>query len=267
MYISSIEPGIASTRIPATKKSPEKWTRERAENLLNDADNCWFASLSPSMKRSIIERCKILTLRRNALICRAEDPADGIYAVLEGDIRAFLRGEDGEAIFYRSLGPGAWTGITPILNRSARCMTALRAHSQATVLFLPRAEVEVIAADLEGLAALVDLMCIANSDTTRLVLDGRSDATIRTARALLRLVKAHGHRTGDFAELGIRLSQADLASLVGVSRQYMNELIARWEKDAMLQWRSSGRHRVNWRNLCDMLNSSDREWFESPGWA
>lgn len=267
MYISTIERDNAPIRTPAMKKPPEKWTRERAEMLLSSTDNCWFASLSPAMKRTIVERSKIVTLRRNALICRAEDPADGIYAVLEGDVRAYLRGDDGEAIFYRSLGPGAWTGITPILNRSTTRMTTLRAHSQSTVLFLPRGDVESIASERDGLAAFVDLLCILNNDTTRLALDGRSDATVRTARALLRLVKVHGQRAGDFAELEIRLSQADLASLVGVSRQYMNELIARWEKDAMLQWRSSGRHRLNWRELCGMLNPSDREWFENPGWA
>ncbi|MDX5367533.1 MAG: Crp/Fnr family transcriptional regulator [Alphaproteobacteria bacterium] len=267
MYISTIERDTASTSMPASRKAPEKWTKERAEAVLNDTDSCWFSSLSSAVKRRLVERGRIINLRRNALLCRAEDAPEGIYAVLEGDVRAYLKGENGEAVFYRSLGPGAWNGITPILNRNARRMTTLRAHSQAVVLFVPRAELEAIAADRDGLAALVDLLCIINNETARLALDGRSDATVRTARAVLRLVKAHGQRTGDFAELDIRLSQADLASLVGVSRQYMNELIARWEKDALMQWRSSGRHRVNWRELCAMLNPADRDWFEAPGWA
>lgn len=267
MFISTIERDPKVTHIHEARKAPEKWTKERAEQLLRIADNCWFQSLPSSIQRSIIERSRIITLRRNALLCRADDPADGLYAVLEGDIRAYARGEDGEAIFYRSLGPGAWTGITPILNRSPKRLTTLRAHSQAAVLFLPQAEVEAIAADRDGLAALVDLLCIVNRDTARMAMDGRSDATVRTARSLLRLVKAHGRRSDDYAELEIRLSQADLASLVGVSRQYMNELIARWEKDAILQWRSSGRHRVNWRALCAMLSPADMEWFQRPGWV
>ncbi len=264
MYVSTIERDTVSTPMPSAKKTPEKWTRERAESALNEFDRCWFSTLPETIKRRIVERGRIINLRRNALLCRAGDAPEGIYAVLEGDVRAYLKGEDGEAVFYRSLGPGSWNGITAVLNRNARRRTMLRAHSQAVVLFVPRAEVEAIAADRDGLAAFVGLLCISNSETSRLALDGRADATVRTARALLRLVKAHGHRTGDFAELDIRLSQADLASLVGVSRQYMNELIARWEKDAMLQWRSSGRHRVNWRELCAMLKPADREWFENP---
>lgn len=267
MYVSPIENYAMTARPSRTKKTPEKWTRERAESALTVNDRCWFATLSDDTRHRIVDRSEIVLLRRNALLCRAEDAVEGIYAVLEGDIRAYVRGEDGENIFFRSLGPGAWSGITPILNRNAQRLTTLRANSQAAALFLPRAEVEAIAAERDGLAALVDLMCLVNAETTRLALDVRSDATVRTARALLRLAKAHGQRAGDFAELEIRLSQADLASLVGVSRQYMNELVARWERDAMLQWRSSGRHRLNWRLLGGMLTTADREWFETPGWA
>jgi hypothetical protein len=38
----------------------------------------------------------------------------------------------------------------------------------------------------------------------------------------------------------------------------MNELIARWEKDEILQWRSSGRHRLNCALLSGMLDEPER---------
>lgn len=246
------------THAAAIKKQPEKWNKERAAQFLNARKDGWFASLQPGAQRYIIERCEIISFKRNALICRADDQADGIHAVLEGDVRAFVRGEGGESIFFRCLGPGSWTGISPILDGSMRRTKTLRANSPAVTLFLDRTAVETLAADRDGLAALVGLMFEINAEFSRLAIEARSDATVRTARALLRVAKAHGRYAGNFAELDIRLSQADLASMVGVSRQYMNELIARWEKDEILQWRSSGRHRLNWALLSGMLDEPER---------
>ncbi|MBO6906035.1 MAG: winged helix-turn-helix domain-containing protein, partial [Parvibaculum sp.] len=40
--------------------------------------------------------------------------------------------------------------------------------------------------------------------------------------------------------LDIRLSQSDIASLVGVSRQYMNELLAEWQRDGLIENGSRG---------------------------
>jgi len=59
----------------------------------------------------------------------------------------------------------------------------------------------------------------------------------------------------------MNLSLADLASLVGVSRQYMNELIARWEEDGLLRWNGKAQPVLNIESLRELLSSLDK-WIE-----
>jgi DNA-binding XRE family transcriptional regulator len=59
----------------------------------------------------------------------------------------------------------------------------------------------------------------------------------------------------------MNLSQADLASLVGVSRQYMNELIARWEEEGLLRWNGKSEPLIKIESLRALLSPLDK-WIE-----
>lgn len=60
----------------------------------------------------------------------------------------------------------------------------------------------------------------------------------------------------------MNLSQSDLASLVGVSRQYMNELIARWEEEGFLRWNGKSEPLLFMDRLRTLLSPLDR-WIEN----
>ena len=62
----------------------------------------------------------------------------------------------------------------------------------------------------------------------------------------------------------MHLSQDDLASLVGVSRQYLNELLQRWGREGLVQWKAKGRHIVNLARLEKMAPALEGELLESP---
>ena len=65
----------------------------------------------------------------------------------------------------------------------------------------------------------------------------------------------------------MNLSQADLASLVGVSRQYMNELIARWEEEGLLRWNGKSQPLLDTERLHSLLSPFDAWIREHDDWV
>src|ERR1700680_1664700 len=84
------------------------WSKERAEALLSRG--YWFGALPEDFRHTLIARSEIRTFRRNNPLYRIGDPVDGMYAALEGDLRAYIYGDDRERILLRLIGPTGWFG-------------------------------------------------------------------------------------------------------------------------------------------------------------
>jgi CRP-like cAMP-binding protein len=50
----------------------------------------------------------------------------------------------------------------------------------------------------------------------------------RTARALLRLAGEYGRHEGDGVRIGLKISQGEIAALVGASREAVNRQLCAW---------------------------------------
>jgi MarR-like DNA-binding transcriptional regulator SgrR of sgrS sRNA len=77
----------------------------------------------------------------------------------------------------------------------------------------------------------------------------------------------HGRNTNLGTQISINLTQSDLASLVGVSRQYLNELLSRWNEEGVLIWRGNAAPVLFLDRLRTLLTPLDDWMHESDGWA
>jgi CRP/FNR family transcriptional regulator, cyclic AMP receptor protein len=243
-----------------------RWTKKALHQFL--ARGRWFASLSLAMQEKIVAHSEVRRLSAGAVLFKFGDPIDGLYVALEGDLRAYVTAEDGERVFFRALGPGSWFGDAGLLDSDGQRLFDVNAASTATVMFLPaQAHRELAEADPAFYRAFVQLMCIHARHVTRILIETRSEAPRRTARALLRLARAHGIPASDGMRLAMNLSQADLASLVGVSRQYMNELIARWEQEGLLRWNGKAQPLLDVEKLTGLLSPLDLWIRDNEDWV
>lgn len=238
----------------------EQWTKNEARVFLGRGR--WFGSLPQKLQDAIIAGSRITRFQPNTTLYRIGDAVDGLYAVLDGDVRAYAYGDDQERIFLRAIGPGTWFGDAHLLDDFAKRTFEVRCLSASTMLFLP-AEVyrQITEKDIDAYRAFVQLLSIHMRHTVQVLVEARSEAPRRTARALIRLARAHGTPMGSGTRLQMNLSQADLASLVGVSRQYMNELIARWEDDGILRWNGKAQPVIDLARLRGLLSPLDT-WIE-----
>lgn len=244
----------------------KRWTKADVHPFL--AKGRWFGGLPMLMQDAIIARGEIVRTKANSALYNIGDPVDGLYASLDGDVRAYAYGDERERVFLRALGPGSWFGDVHLLDEFPKRTFEAWCAVESSLFFLPAdAYRELTQSDLAAYRAFVQLMCVHMRHSVRLLLEARSEAPRRAARALLRLARAHGVETEQGVRLAMNLSQADLASLVGVSRQYMNELIARWEQDGFLRWNGKSQPLLLIERLRTLLSPLDKWIEETDDWV
>ena len=241
-----------------------RWAKTDVHQFL--ARGRWFGSLPLAIQEKIIAHGEVLRIPASTVLFKFGDDADGLYAALQGDLRAYVSAED-ERVFFRALGPGSWFGDSNLIDERGKRSFEACAASDAVALFLSIESFREMESDPVFYRSFVQLMCLHARHATRILIETRSEAPRRTARALLRLARAHGIPGSDGTRLAMNLSQADLASLVGVSRQYMNELIARWEQEGLLRWNGKAQPLLDTERLNTLLSPLDHWIRENEDWV
>lgn len=248
--------------------SADTWPKERALAMLSQS--YWFGTIAPRLQHSIINRGEVRHFRAGRSIYKIGDRVDGMHAALAGDLRTYLTGDDGNRILIGLVGPGAWFGAAfQTIEKVPVRDFEIRASSPCITLFLPTDQYNAILAEDPGnYSEFVKLVSIHMRFLIRMMVESRSNAERRTARALLRIAKLHGRDVETGVELALKLNQSDFASIVGVSRQYINELIARWNADGLLVWKGTAQPVLNISKIKQLLTPHDDDWLNEPeGWA
>ncbi|MEQ9225672.1 MAG: Crp/Fnr family transcriptional regulator [Parvibaculum sp.] len=210
------------------------WTKDRATEFLSREG--WLKDQPADFRNDVFRRGKILRLSAGAAVFhQGDEPPSGIYAVLEGNLFGFYYLGEDEKLLLWTIAPGAWFGEAVLFDRAPRPFE-VSAATEASLFFLPTAGFnDLISADPRNYLPFAKLLTENLRSNFRGLVSARLSARERAARAFLRLARAHGRPADTAVTLDVHLSQSDIASLVGVSRQYMNELLADWQKEGLIE--------------------------------
>jgi len=183
--------------------------------------------------------------RRGETIFHAGDPGDALFIIATGSVKITIPPDDGsEPAILTTIGPGGFFGELSLLDGAARSATAValdsvEAHVLRRDVFdkLMDREPAVRSALLAALAGEIRRLTAQVEDLHFLDLPGR------LVRHLLRSVSAvAGVDVADIDELSgeYRLpwpyTQAELAGMIGGSRQSVNRLLADLVADGLLRF-------------------------------
>ena len=122
------------------------------------AKNSWFASLPAELSESILHAGRIRHFE-SALIYAADDTADGLFALLSGQIRLMRTSATGQLSFLAIASPGAWFGLSGALDGRPHAYDSI-AIGQTAVFHLSQEKLtQVIGGDIDHYAAFVRLLC------------------------------------------------------------------------------------------------------------
>jgi CRP-like cAMP-binding protein len=197
----------------------------------------------PSLDR-IVSLAVQRSFRLGEIIFSQGDPGDALYAVVAGRIRISSGTADGREISLNIMEPGDTFGEIALLDGGTRTATATA--SEASELVSIRRDHFAALLEREPRVAL-ELLKLCGERlrwTSGLVEDAALlDAAGRLAKRLLSLSELHGQRTKDGTTL--KISQEDLATFLGVSRQIVNQYLQGWKAQG---WVDLGRGSVTVRD-------------------
>ena len=153
------------------------------------------------------------------------DAGDAIYLIVSGRVRIYVPTEEGQEVSVIFYGPGGMFGEMALVDQKPRSATA-EAMEDTTVLAMSSTR---FYQHLQGnyqialnLMQLLSGRLRATTDQMRAM--ASLDVSRRTIQALLRLAGQQGSPAPEGIRLG-RLTQQELASLVGSSRESVNRAL------------------------------------------
>lgn len=209
-----------------------------------------FAGLNEEALRELTGAIKRRTFRSSEVIFHRDDPGQVLYVIKEGKVKICLISPDGQEISLVVFGKGECFGELALLDglpRSAdaiavekvECYTLQRSDFHNTIMKNPRIAIQV-------LEVISKRLRNTNEQVEDLIF---LDVYGRVAKKLVELSEAHGVRVEDGIRIEVRMTQQELASMVGASRESVNKVMGYFTDK---QYISTDKHRITLHRINDL---------------
>lgn len=209
-----------------------------------------FAELPPADLARLGQLFRRRQLAAGAVLITAEQPGEAIYVLYSGTVKIVAEMADGKQVILAFLGVGDTVGEMSLIDSAGRSATVV-ALEPCTVLWMDRAAFNSCLNSMPRMTYnLVRLLSsrlrLANAQIQSL---STLDVAGRLARQLLAFAERHGHPVDNQpgVQIGLRLTQTDLAELVGASRERVNQVMGDLKSRGLLSADSA--HRVHVHDL------------------
>jgi CRP-like cAMP-binding protein len=195
-----------------------------------------FAGLDSAALESLARAVRPRRFRRGEVVFHLGDPGDALFVVSTGAVKITLPSESGDEAIIATLRPGDFFGELALLDGAPRSATAVALEPTET-LVLPREPFRALVA-MEPAIRDALLAALAR-ELRRLTVHVEElhflDIAGRLAARLAHLAAEHGKPGPDGAlRLDAPLTQTDLASMVGCTRQSVNKLLGLFVGDGLI---------------------------------
>lgn len=200
-----------------------------------------FDAIDPALIAGWVDTGRLLRARRGEVIRRRGDGCDGLLLVVDGAVAV---GRDlglPDAHLFTLLGPGDVHGLVGLFDGRA-LMHDLVAHEPSVLLLV---HASLLRSAQGAHPALREALTLQLAHRSRLLYDRLFEQVslplaARLARQLDVLGKCFGTPRPGGLLIAVRLSQADLARMLGASRQQVNAELKRFAERGLIHWSSAG---------------------------
>ncbi len=189
---------------------------------LLEADS-WFGAVPPERRALLLAEASVRSVTAGARLYGVGDPPDGLWAVLDGQVRLIGYPAVGAELVVLMMAPGTWFGELSTLDAGPRPHDAI-AFGPARVLHIGIEAFRRLARDTPELWWDIALLACAHQRASLAFMMNTLSQPIpvRLARTLGGLVRTSGG--------SVAIRQADVAAMIGVSRQTLNRELKAMER-------------------------------------
>jgi CRP/FNR family cyclic AMP-dependent transcriptional regulator len=192
-----------------------------------------FHGLTSEQLSWLSEHLNRKTFPAGSNIVLIDQPGEIVYIILKGTIKIFVDKKDGTEMILAILGPGDTVGELSLLDSAGRSANVVTME-KSTLLWMDRTTFWQVLRTMPAITyKLTELLSgrlrLANEQITALA---ELDVFGRVARQILAIAEQYGRPTaaGDIM-IPIRLTQSDIAGLIGASRERVNQIIVAYKQE------------------------------------
>jgi CRP-like cAMP-binding protein len=241
---------MAATTATTTAHSPSSLRQRARPATADELDGIpWLALLSADDRRATVAAVEVGEAEPGDRICRHGAPSNYWFGVVDGLLKMSNVGADGQPITYTGLPPGAWFGEGTLLKREVYRYN-IEALRKSTVAGLP------IAMFWQLLERSIPfnrfVMLQLNERLGQFIaareIDRTNQPDARVARSLASLF--HPVLYPGVGQL-LRITQQELAWLVGLSRQRVNQALIALQAGGLIRIEYGGVRVIDLAGLRD----------------
>jgi len=183
-----------------------------------------FASLKPSERADLASIAKVNKYYKGDTIFHQADPGSTLYIIASGQVKVTVSSPEGEEIILAILTDGNFFGELSLLDQHPRSANVITMMDTQTIVLHRLDFLNFLNTHHEvAVKMLAELSRRLREANTALEDAVFLNLPTRLAKRLLELGQKHGVKTDRGIEIGLRLTQQDLADLVGASRVAINK--------------------------------------------
>ncbi len=181
-----------------------------------------FDSLPEADVLALSRRAVRKTFPKNTILVHEGDNTDSLYAIETGKVKVFLSDEDGKEIILNTHGPGEYFGEIALIDEAPRSASVITLEDSKMYLITKRDFEDFLAKNPTTALRLIKGLTLRIRSLTENVKSlALMDVYGRVARTLLTLAE----KRDDMLVIPRRLTQRDIASMVGASREMVSRIL------------------------------------------
>lgn len=208
--------------------------RDRLFTLLSAGR--WFGGLSEELRHLILSRSHLRHYGKGQIVSQEGNPPPGLFAVIDGRVQVVKHTRTGDEVLIYVGERGFWSGDYAVLMGTPSLVSSI-ARVKTKILVLPKREFERIVTEeprhTRDFARLAIGRTASYISAFAMLTSQAPETRLRGQLALLVHMKQDESYAPGPVELA--LSQADLAAIIGVSRQTINPMLGRLEDDGVIE--------------------------------
>jgi CRP/FNR family transcriptional regulator, cyclic AMP receptor protein len=163
------------------------------------------------------------------------DPAAGMMAVVEGRVRIVTYSAEGKEIVLNVINPGEVFGEIALIDGGERTADAVAMEPTELLILERRDFLPYLERNPELCIKLLIMVCERIRATSEQIEDfSFLDLKARLAKRLIALTNSHGVPADEGTRIDMRLSQRELAAMMGTSREAVNKQLRAWQEDGLI---------------------------------
>lgn len=196
----------------------------------------FLGRLNHADRKRVIERGRRRIYTSGQAVFRQGELHDGIYVIEQGLVRSFYLAASGREITLAYWTPGHFVGGPEIFGGGSHMWTST-ALKPSQCLWLPGKELKALCKEVPDLAiGLIEgLVHKGKCYSALLQLLATTSMSKRLARLLTVLADRHGTNCPGGISIDVPFSHAQLANMIGATRQWVSISLERFERDGLLR--------------------------------